>query len=245
MLTQKEKDAHPPTLKNGNVNPEIEEMFKAGLHFAYKKTRRHPKMIDFIVGVKSNVEIFNLELVYKKLQDALTFVESLGASNKVILWVGSKPAASAKIKEVALGFSHSFVDQRWVGGALTNFKVIRSRVDYLEDLEEKLKSGELGGYTKQERLKLSEKAKKLGDIFDGLRLLKKMPDALFVVDLNEEITAVKEARILGIPVVAILNSDGDPSFVDYPIPANDNSSQSVGYILDKVVGAYKRGVKKQ
>ena len=223
------------------VDPEIEQMFKAGAHFAYKKTRRHPKMRDFIAGVKSNVEVFHLEKVHEKLKTALSFIEELGKDGKVVLWVGTKPSASKAIREVAGNLGHPFVVLHWLGGTLTNFLVIRRRIDYLESLEKKKEIGELEKYTKHERLQIEEKIQKLARALEGIRLLKAMPAALFVVDSGEEATAVREAIKKHIPLVALLNSDCDPSQIDYPVPANDNAASSVSYILKKVEDAYKKG----
>lgn len=225
------------------IDPEIEQMFKAGAHFAYKKTRRHPKMRSFIAGVKSNVEIFHLEKVLEKLDAALSFIEELGKDGKVVLWVGTKPSASKAIREIAKDLGHPFVALHWIGGTLTNFPVIRRRIDYLESLEKKKEIGELEKYTKYERLELLHKMQKLSQALEGIRSLKAMPAALFVVDPGEEVTAVREATKKSIPLIALMNSDCDPSRIDYPIPANDNAESSIGYILKKVEEAYKKGMK--
>lgn len=225
------------------INPEIEQMFKAGAHFAYKKTRRHPKMRGFITGVKSNVEIFHLEKVLEKLDAALSFIKELGKDGKVVLWVGTKPGASKTIREVAKNLGHPFVVSHWIGGTLTNFSVIRRRIDYLESIEKKKEIGELEKYTKHERLELLHKMQKLAQALEGIRPLKAMPAALFVVDSGEEVTAVREAVRKHIPLIALMNSDCDPSQIDYPIPANDNAASSIDYILKKAEGAYQEGMK--
>ncbi len=134
-----------------------------------------------------------------------------------------------------------YVTERWLGGSLTNFKVIQERITYWLDLEQQKISGELKKYTKQEQARLSEKIAKLGIAFGGLRSVKRLPHALFVIDINEELTAVREAHRKQIPVIALSNSDTNPLLVEHPIPANDNSRSSIEYILDKVVKAYQEG----
>lgn len=222
-------------------NSEIESMFKAGIHFAYKKTRRHPKMREFIAGVRSNVEVFHLERTYEKLNIAISFLEKLGADNKMVLWIGTKPSAAPMIAKIGQEFAHPYVSRRWLGGTLTNFKVIRGRVDHLEKLEEAERSGELEKYTKQERLKVLEEIEKLKLLFGSLRLLKGMPDVVVIVDPKEEHAATAESMKIGAKVIAIMNSDCDPTLIHYPIPANDNAPKSVEYLLQKLSAAYKKG----
>ncbi len=223
------------------LDPEMEELFVAGVHFAYAKTRRHPRMRQFIAGVKSNIEIFHVEKIRDRFLAALNFLESAGALGSVVLWVGTKPAAAGAIRETAEALGHPFVDERWIGGTLTNFKIIRERIGYWQDLLSKQKSGELSKYTKQEQIHLQKEIGRLTRNFHGIVNLTALPRVLFVVDTQEEIHAVREARQKNIPIVALLNSDCDPAIATYPIPGNDNSSKSVRYILEKARAAYLRG----
>ncbi len=202
------------------ASPEITALFEAGAHFAYKKTRRHPKMREYIAGVKSNVEIFHLDKVFELLTEAKEFVSELGMNGKTVLWVGTKPAAGRFVKKVSEELGQPSVTNRWLGGTLTNFDMIRGRVKHMESLEEKKKTGELEKYTKQERLRIDEEITKLNGTVGSLRTLHGLPDVLIVVDTNEESTAVREATRLNIPIVSIMNSDCDPSMVAKPIPAS-------------------------
>jgi len=224
------------------IDPKLEELFRAGVHFGYARTRRHPRMREFIAGIKSNVEIFQLEKVWELFGRALTFIEDIGKQGKIILWVGTKPAANVVIRKIAEELGHPYVDIRWLGGTLTNFDIIRKRINYWQDLISKSKSGELEKYTKQERLKIQREIERLTRAFEGLVRLDRMPDALFVVDTNEEASALREATQKNIPVVALLNSDCDPAAVAYPIPGNDNASESIRFVLERAKEAYARGV---
>ncbi len=223
------------------LDPRIEELFKAGVHFGYAKTRRHPKMRDFIAGVKSNIEIFHLEKVLDLMDRALGYVEDLGREGQIILWVGTKPAAEPYIREVAEVLGHPFVDERWLGGTLTNFDIIKKRITYWQDLEDKQKKGELEKYTKQEQMLMQKEIERLSKAFRGLVHHNAIPAALFVVDPGKEINAVHEAHLKNVPVVALMNSDCDPSKCAYPIPGNDNAPESIKYVLEKMKAAYLKG----
>jgi len=226
------------------IDPELEAMFKAGVHFGYSRSRRHPKMGPYIFGLRHNVEVFDLEKVRFQLGEALSFIVEISKKNEVLLFVGTKPAAQTIIEETAVKTGMPFMADRWIGGLLTNFYVIRKRMDYFEQLKEAKQSGELS--TKYKKKEVTMKEKELGRLehnFRGVVMLKKRPSALFVVDPKEEITAVREARRLSIPVIAIANNDVNPDLVDYVIPANDSARSSVSYILGKAVDAWKQGKK--
>lgn len=225
------------------IDPRLQELFRAGVHFGYARTRRHPRMREFIAGIKSNVEIFQLEKVQEFFDRALTYIESIGSKGGIILWVGSKPAAAESIHAVAEELGHPFVDARWLGGTLTNFDMIRGRINYWQDLISKSKSGELEKYTKAERLKIRHEIQRLTSEFKGLIHLEQMPQALFVVDALEEINAIREAVLKKIPVIALMNSDCNPDIATYAIPGNDNSYDSVRFVLEKAKDAYLRGKK--
>lgn len=227
--------------EKGNIDPELEELFSAGVHFGYARTRRHPRMLPFIAGVKSNIEVFQVDKIRDRMLAALGFLESVGASGGVVLWVGTKPAAAHAIREVAEALGHPYVDQRWLGGTMTNFKIIRERIAYWEKLLAQQKAGELAKYTKQEQIHLQKEIERLTRAFHGIATLTTLPQALFIVDTKEESNALREARQKGIASVALLNSDCDPESVAYPIPGNDNSSKSVRYVLEKARDAYLHG----
>jgi small subunit ribosomal protein S2 len=230
-----------PATENTKLDPQSEALFRAGVHFGYARTRRHPRMRNFIAGVKSNIEIFHIEKVRDNLDTALSFIETIGSKNGSILWVGTKPAASGFIKETALALGHPYVDIRWLGGTLTNHKVIRERIDHWQDLVAKKKSGELSKYTKQEQLRIAKEVERLTKSFEGILTLTSMPNAMFIVDAGEEDIALCESKTKKIPTIALINSDCDPAGVDYAIPGNDNASRSIQYVLEQARESYLKG----
>lgn len=239
MATIAEADEQIP------ASPEVTEMFKAGLHFGYTRTRRHPKMRPFIFGTKSNIEVFDLTKIHPKLTEALDFVRELGKENKTILLVGSKACAKGLLEATAKDIGMPYISGRWLGGTLTNFKVISERIQHWQELKRQQDSGELKKYKKHEQLNISKEIEKLEYVFGGIESMKKLPQAMLVIDLNEEILAVKEAKKKQIPVVALTSSDTDPSLADYAIPANDNSKASIEYVLDRMKRAYREGQSQQ
>lgn len=219
----------------------IEEMFKVGAHYGYAKRRRHPSVIPFIFGIKNSVEIFDLEKTNQALEDAKKFVSELAAKGKMILFVSSKAEAKDAIKAAADSIQMPYVAGRWKGGTLTNFEEIRKRVIRLDDLTSKREAGELGKYTKKERLMIDREIESLEEGFAGLNLMTRLPDALFVVDAGHEEIAVREAGTLGIPVISLSNSDCDYTKIDYPIPGNDANRHSIAYFTNAISEAYKSG----
>lgn len=225
------------------ITPQISALFNAGAQFAYRKSRRHPKMRAYIAGVKSNVEVFHLDKVQGQLDTASEALEKLGEKGKIVLWVGTKPAASEYIAKVANDLKHPYVNRRWLGGTLSNFDQIRSRVKLLELLERQKEAGELEKYTKQERLKLDEKMEKLNQSVGSLRLLERKPDAVVFIDTLEEEIAVAETKTQKITMFGLMNSDCNPKNIDYIIPGNDNSPKSIAYFIDQLKAAYLKGKK--
>lgn len=219
----------------------IEEMFRAGAHFGYGKTRRHPSFKTIIFGSKKGVDILNLEKTSSYLVQALEFVTESAKAGKVFLLIGTKHEARKVVEEAAKTLSLPVVSYRWVGGTLTNFPEIKKRVQRLLSLRGQKESGELDVYTKKERLLLDREIGKLERDFGGIVYMEKIPDALFVVDSSYEKTAVREASRLSIPIVALANSDCDITGVQYPIPANDSSISSIIFFVDKFVKAYQEG----
>lgn len=220
----------------------IDLMFKAGAHFAFSRSRRHPTLAPYIFGVKNRVEIFDLEKTSTLLDKAKEFVRTLAREGKQILFVGGKSEARDAIKQGALSLDMPYVADRWIGGTLSNFKEIRSRVEKLLDLTAKREKGELAKYTKKERLLIDREIEKLERFFSGLIPMKELPKAVFVIDSKHEKISVTEARKAGIPVVSLLGSDCDMKTVTYPIPGNDASIGSIKFFVDQIVWAYKEGV---
>lgn len=222
-------------------DPVIDALFKVGAHYGYAKTRRHPSTAPYILGLKNRVEIINLERTKELLEAAKAFVKTLGAEGKTLLFVGGKHEAADAVRAGATEVGMPHVSGRWIGGTLTNFAQIRSRVDMLLDLKAKREQGELAKYTKKEQLLISREIEKLEELFGGLVVLKALPAALFIVDPKEEKTAASEALRLKIPVVALASSDCDVSEIAHPIVANDSSMGSIRHFVNEIVKAYNEG----
>lgn len=223
-------------------NPDIAAMYKAGVHFGYSKTRRHPAMRPYIFGTKSNVEVFDLFKVFPKMQETLEVTRAMGMAGKILLFVGTKASAREAVESSARELQMPYVTQRWLGGTLTNFKNITERVQYWQNLKRQKESGELKKYTKHEQTKLSQHIAKLDYMFHGLENMKRIPHALVVVDLKEEALAVREARRRNVDIIALSSTDTDPLLATHIIPGNDNAKASITYVLQKIVEAYKEGV---
>lgn len=221
-------------LNENDFQIKIEEMVEAGLHFGHKTSKLHPKMRPYIFGVRNTVSIIDLEKTKEKLKEALEFIQKLILENKILLFVGTKVSIKELVKNVAQEVNLPYVNERWLGGTFTNFQTIKKRLEYFKELEKKKAEGELEKYTKKERAKFEEELKKLEKKFGGIKNLEKLPDAIFVIDMVKDYLAVKEAREKGIKIVAVCDTNADPTLVDYPIPANDDAISSVKYILEKV-----------
>lgn len=232
MVEEKEKIKKETKKTDFGLNPE--EMAEAGLHFGHRTSRIHPKMKPYIYGVRNTIHIIDLNKTAEKFKEALKFIQKLISENKILLLVGTKVQIKDLVKNIALDCDLPYVNERWLGGTLTNFKTIKKRVEYFKELERKKKDRELEKYTKKERADLDKELKKLEIKFGGIKELEKIPDAIFVVDIRKDILVVKEARKKGIKIIAITDTNVDPSLVNYPIPANDDAISSVKYILEKV-----------
>lgn len=213
-------------------------MLKAGVHFGHKTTKWSPKMAPFIFGVRNNTHIIDLEKTIINLNEALVFVKKVAKANGIIVFVGTKKQAKAYIKEVAQRINMPYVADRWIGGLFTNFAIISKQIRLMEQLEADLKSGALDKYTKKERVMIEKKIKKLNQKFGGLRLLKKLPEAIFVTDINEDRIAVNEANDKNIPIIALADTNTDPGLVTYPIPANDDALSSIKIIVNKIADEF-------
>ncbi|KND49081.1 MAG: ribosomal protein S2 [Parcubacteria bacterium C7867-005] len=223
-------------------DPKIDELFKAGAHFGFVKSRRHPSSKPFIFGSKNKIEIFDLEKVKTELEKALKFVSDMGKEGSLVLFVGGKSEARLAVKNAGEAISMPYVNGRWIGGTLTNFPEIRKRVLKLENLLSQKEKGELGKYTKKERLLIDREIAKLNLYFSGLYLMKALPKLLVVIDPKKEHIAVSEAKRMKIPVVALAGTDCNLYSVDYAIPANDASVSSINLITKDIVSAYKSGL---
>jgi small subunit ribosomal protein S2 len=217
-----------------------EALMAAGVHYGYSRTRRHPTTTPFLYGTKEGVDIIDVEKTIPQLSAATEFLKGLAASGKTILFVGVKPEARKHIEATAQSLGQPFVTERWIGGVLTNFPEIKKRIQKLIDLKEKRASGELSKYTKKEQLLIAREMERLEKYFNGVLSLTKMPDALVVIDSKKEHIAVKEARKMHIPVVALGNTDCSIRGIDYPIIGNDGSSSSIETILAILKDAFQK-----
>ena len=223
--------------------PAVDAMFKVGAHYGFIKSRRHPTTKPFIFGVKNRIEIFDLEKTSTQLEAAIEFVKKTAAAGKQVVFVGSKSEARQAVKEAADRIAQPYVASRWIGGTLTNFEVIRKRVEKLLDLTSQKEKNELAKYTKKERLMIDREIERLNDLFGGITSMAHLPAALFVVDPKKEHIAVAEAIEKNIPVIALAGSDCDISKITYAIVANDASIDSVAYFADKISAAFAEGKK--
>lgn len=223
----------------------LSELFSAGGHIGYTRSRKHPKMSDFVFGVRNNIGIIDLVESEKKIVETEEFLKKLGKEGKIFLVVGTKPNAQNLVKEMAVSLNMPYVIQRWLGGTITNFKVLGGRIVFLRTLEEEEQSGGFEKYAKKERGVRKIKLQKLRNMFDGLRNLKSIPDALLLVDPTEEKTALAEAISKNIPVMALMNIDSNPENIKYPIPINHNSQKSILLILERLKKAYEAGAKEK
>jgi small subunit ribosomal protein S2 len=219
----------------------VEEMFQAGAHYGYQKSRRHPSVTPYVFATKNGVDIINIEKSYGLLEKALEVVHGLASSGKSILFVGTKPEARQQITEVALSLGMPYVSERWVGGTLTNFPEIKKRITKLLDLRDQKEKGGLDKYTKKEKLLIEREMADMTKNFQGVTNIIKTPDAVFVIDPKKEHIAVTEAHKMNIPVIAILNTDCNLKQVEHGIVANDASVMSISFFLNKIKEAYTNG----
>ncbi len=209
----------------------MKEMLEAGVHFGHKSDRWNPKMRPFIFTERNGVHIFDLALTKEKLEEAIKFVSRVAADGGSILFVGTKNQTRDSIKAAAEKAGMPYLVERWPGGMMTNFNTILGRLKYMKDAEEKLGSGK--GMTKKEQLVLQREIEKLSNVFDGVKEIRRTPDAMIVADIVKERNAIREAKKLGIPVIGIADTNAEPN-IEYVIPGNDDAVRSVAYIVGKL-----------
>jgi len=221
--------------------PTIEELMETGAHFGHIRKRWHPKMSPYIFGIRNNVHIINLEKTRECLAKAIDFVGRLIDEKKTILFVGTKRQAKEAIKKTAGELNMPYIDFRWLGGTLTNFETVAKATNKLKILERQSEDKEFfAKMTKKERKNFLVELDKMDKTLSGIKEMKSLPDALFIIDTIEEKVAVAEAIKLEIPIIAIIDSNSDPSQIAYPIPANDDSKLAIDLIMETIV----KGVKK-
>ncbi|MEM6622522.1 MAG: 30S ribosomal protein S2 [Pseudomonadota bacterium] len=223
----------------------MRQLLEAGVHFGHQTHRWNPKMSEFIYGSRNGIHIINLTETVPLLDAALNSMRECVAKGGRILFVGTKRQAQAAIKDAAERSAQHFMNHRWLGGTLTNWKTVSQSINRLRELDELMEGGEVQGFTKKERLNLERERGKLQASLGGIRDMGGTPDMLFVVDTNKEDLAVAEARKLGIPVVAILDTNSDPAGVDYPIPGNDDASRAISLYCDLAARAVIDGMASQ
>ena len=214
----------------------IRTLLEAGCHFGHQTRRWNPKMKPFIFGARNGVHIINLEKTVPMFDDALNFVGNIAAKKGKILFVGTKRAASEAVKEAAASCDQFYVNHRWLGGMLTNWKTVRQSIKRLKDLELQAQDGTFEKLTKKEALMRTREMEKLEKSLGGIKDMGGLPDVLFVVDAEHEHIAIKEANNLGIPVVSIVDTNSNPDGVDYIIPGNDDAIRAVSLYLSAVAG---------
>ena len=212
-------------------------LLEAGVHFGHQKKRWNPKMKEYIFTTRDDIYIIDLQKTVKKIEEAYKALKEIAENGGKVLFVGTKKQAQEAAEENAVRTNMYFVNERWLGGTLTNFKTIRSRVKRLEDIEKMEKDGIFEVLPKKEVIQIKKEYEKLNKNLRGIREMKKLPDALIIVDPKKEEIAIKEARILGIPVFGVVDTNCDPDMTDYPIPGNDDAVRSVKVMIGALANA--------
>ena len=227
------------------VNIDIKALLEAGAHFGHKTSRWHPKMAPYIHSKRDGGHIIDLTKTAEALERALEFLSQTAASGKQVLLVSTKRQAKDRIKEVAVATGMPYVSVRWLGGMLTNQATVGGRIRHLKDLESRLASGDLAAkYSKLEVQRFNEEIEEMNRIYGGIKDMVGKPAAVFVIDVLTDYLAVGEAKKLGIPVVALVDSNVDPSQIDYPVPCNDDAAKTINLVLDYVQQAIEDGKSK-
>lgn len=221
----------------------IKQLLEAGAHFGHHTSRWNPKMKQFIFGERSRIYIIDLEKTVEYINKAREFLKGIAAKGDIVLFVGTKKQAKDIIFSEAQRSDMYYIKDRWLGGTLTNFKTIRNSIKRLEEIEKMRTDGTFEAITKKEKAILTKEMDKLKKNLQGIATMKKMPGAMFVVDAKKEDIAIKEARKLNIPIVAIIDTNADPDLIDYPIPANDDAMRSIKLITGLVTDSIVEGKK--
>ena len=219
----------------------MRELLEAGIHFGHQTRRWHPKMKPYIFGQRNGIYIIDLQKTVKKLEESYDFVRDLSARGESILFVGTKKQAQDAVREEAMRVGQYYVNARWLGGMLTNFKTMRTRIDRLAQLRRMQEDGTFDMLPKKEVIKLTNEIEKLEKYLGGVKEMKKLPGALFVVDPRKEHNAIAEARKLNIPIIAIVDTNCDPDEIDYVIPGNDDAIRAIRLISAAMASAVQEG----
>lgn len=217
----------------------MEEMLKSGVHFGHQKSRKNPKMDEYIFTTKKSINIIDLQKTAEKVQEALEFIKEIKKQGRKILFVGTRPQLKNLVKSAALACDMPYVVERWLGGTFTNFKNIRSRTRYLVDSQQQMEKGEFQKYTKFERMKKIEELEKMEERMGGIKYMTELPAAIFATSIKDDKIAIVEAQKMGIPVIAISDTNTDPTEAEYPIPSNDDALSAIRLILSYVCKGLK------
>ncbi len=223
------------------ANELVQKMVESGVHFGHRVSRWNPKMAPYIYGRKNLIHILDIRETLRGLLRAKKYLTQVASGGSLVLFVGTKKQASEVIERESLRCGMPFVSERWLGGALTNFRTIRSRMGRLEELEKIINSEELNTYSKKMQSSLQREYRKVYRNLNGLRTMNRLPECLVIVDPNKEKNAVREARTLGITTVSLIDTDCDPSLVDLPIPGNDDGIRSIDLIISQLADAVLAG----
>ena len=234
---------NPPTQQQQQRPPiTMKSLLEAGVHFGHQTRRWNPRMKPFIFTQRNGIHIIDLQKSLRYMDRAMNAVRDLVAEGGEILFVGTKKQAQESIAEQATRCEMPYVNQRWLGGTLTNFITIRKRIDYMIELEARKEQGYFDSMIKKEALKLEEKLKRLQKYFGGVRNMTKIPDAIFVVDMPKEAICIAEARKLGVTLFSIIDSDCDPELIDFRIPGNDDAIRSIRLITTRIADGVVEGL---
>ena len=223
----------------------MKELLEAGVHFGHQTKRWNPKMKEFIFGQRNGIYIIDLQKTIKLFKEALQFIRTASEEGKDILFVGTKKQAQDIVRDLASKCESSYVNQRWLGGLLTNFSVIRGSIDKLVELEEMREDGRWDLLSKKEQSKQDKVYRKLSKNLGGIKTMKRLPGALFVIDSSKEEIAILEAQKMGIPIVAVVDTNGDPEKINYAIPGNDDAVRAIELFSSKVAEAIIDGKKRR
>ena len=224
-------------------NEASREMIEAGVFYGRKKSKTNPKMRQFIIANRGGVEVINLQRTEEALAEAVAFVTEKVRNGGMGLFVATEPAAETAIIALAKKFSMPYVSNRWIGGTITNFSIIAKRVEHLKKIRADLASGALDKYTKKERVEVDHEIKRLETLMGGLETMSREPEFIVMIDPTLHSTAVHEARIKKIPIIALANMDADPDLIDYLVPGNDKAKKSIDWFLGKIEAAIEQGIK--
>ena len=220
----------------------MRQLLEAGVHFGHHTRRWNPKMAPYIFGKRNNIHIINLEKTVPMLYEALDAIQSIAKNGGKFLFVGTKRSASDLIAQAATNCGQYYVNHRWLGGMLTNWETVSNSIKKLKSLEERIETGEVNSLTKKERLQIERQKEKLDLNLGGIKNINGIPDAIFIVDTNKESIAILEANNLNIPVIAICDTNSNPSGVDYPIPGNDDALRAISLYCDLVAASVLKGL---